>query len=103
MGPGPRGPAASARSRERADALLLLPDPLFLPHGKQIVDLAARSRLPAMYGWRELVEVGGLMTYGPNIPAMFRRAATFVDKVLKGATLADLPVEQPTRFELVTT
>ncbi len=93
--------AFAAMARERANALLLPPDPFFLPHGRQIVDLAAKRRLPAMYGWRELVEAGGLMAYGPHIPDMFRRAATYVDKILKGAKPADLPVEQPMRFEMV--
>jgi putative ABC transport system substrate-binding protein len=86
---------------QQANALLLPPDPLFLPHGKQIVDLAAKNRLVAMYGWRELAESGGLMAYGPSIPDMFRRAATYVDKILKGAKPGDLPIEQPTKFELV--
>jgi putative ABC transport system substrate-binding protein len=87
--------------RQRANALLLPPDPLFLPHGKQIVDLAAKNRLAAMYGWSELAESGGLMAYGPSIPDMFRRAATYVEKILKGAKPGDLPIEQPTKFELV--
>ena len=91
----------AAMARERANALLLPPDPLFLPYGREIVSLAARRRLPAMYGWREFVEAGGLMAYGPNIPDMFRRAATYVDKILKGAKAADLPVEQPTRFDML--
>jgi putative tryptophan/tyrosine transport system substrate-binding protein len=65
------------------------------------VDLAAKNRLPAMYPWREGVDVGGLMSYGPNIPDLFRRAATYVEKILKGAKPADLPAEQPTKFELV--
>jgi len=66
-----------------------------------IVDLALRSKLPAIYQGKESVDVGGLISYGPNLPAMHRRAATFVDKILKGAKPADLPVEQPTRFDLV--
>ncbi len=99
----PRGLESTfaAMSRQQPGALLLPPDPFFLPHGKQIVDLAAKHRLPAMFGWRELVEAGGLMAYGPSVPDMFRRAATYVDKILKGAKPSDLPVEQPTIFELV--
>ena len=65
------------------------------------MDLAAKSRLPAMYGSNEFVDLGGLMSYGPSQPDLFRRAATHVDKLLKGAKPADLPVEQPTKFELV--
>ena len=67
----------------------------------QIIDLAAQHRLPTFFGSREFVDRGGLMSLGPNIPAMYRRAATYVDKILKGAKLADLPVEQPMQFELV--
>ena len=67
----------------------------------RLVDLAAKSRRPAIYPFREDVEAGGLMSYGPNLSDLFRRAATYVDKILKGAKPADLPVEQPTKFELV--
>ena len=67
----------------------------------RIVDFAAKSRLPAMYPDREYVEVGGLMSYGPNFADLFRRAATYLDKILKGVKPADLPVEQPTKFEFV--
>jgi len=65
------------------------------------VDLAAKNRLPAVYPWRDGVDAGGLMAYGPNLPDLFRRAATYVDKILKGTKPGHLPVEQPTKFELV--
>jgi ABC-type uncharacterized transport system substrate-binding protein len=74
---------------------------VFLSARSQVVSLAVRHRLPAVYGSRDFVEAGGLMSYGPNPAYQFRRAATYVDKVLKGAKPADLPVEQPTKFELV--
>jgi putative tryptophan/tyrosine transport system substrate-binding protein len=90
-----------AASKGRADAVLVLRAPVFFSHRKQIVDLAAKSRLPAMYYTTEYLENGGLMTYGVSITDLFRRAATYVDKILKGAKPADLPVEQPTKFELV--
>ena len=73
---------------------------LFAEH-KRIVELAAKSRLPAMYAAREFVEDGGLMSYGASLPNLFRRVAAYVDKILKGASPADLPVEQPTQLELV--
>lgn len=87
--------------RERAAGLIVLPSPLTNSYRKQIVALATRHRLPVMYPLKEYVEEGGLIAYGPNIPAMHRRAAVYVDKILKGAKPADLPVEQPTKFELV--
>ena len=101
-----RGPddfesAFQTASKHRADALLAVDDALFFTHRKQIVDLAAKHRLPALYGYREFVDAGGLMTYAANLPEMYRRAAHFVDKILKGAKPADLPIEQPTTFELV--
>ena len=74
---------------------------VFILHRTRLADLAARSRLPAAYGVRESVEAGGLMSYGPSFLDLFRRSAAYVDKILKGAKPADLPVEQPTKFELV--
>src|SRR5215470_7783716 len=79
----------------------MLPLLFIFVHARRILDLAARSRLPAMYPVRDFVEAGGLMAYAANAPEMFRLAAYFVDKILKGAKPADLPVEQPTKFELV--
>jgi len=88
-------------AKERPDALIVLADRVFLHNRARIVDFAARNRLPAVYPYRELVEAGGLMSFGPNYADMHRRAATYVDKILKGAKPADLPVEQPTKFELI--
>lgn len=95
--------AFAALTREGADALLVLPDPTVLwRHAhRRISDFAATSRLPTMYSWREDVVAGGLMSYGPSQLDMHRRIATYVGKILKGAQPADLPVEQPTKFELV--
>jgi putative ABC transport system substrate-binding protein len=87
--------------KERPQALFELPDPLIFFNRKLIAAFAAKQRLPAMYSFREYVDAGGLMSYGTNFPALFHRAATYVDKILKGAKPADLPVEQPTKFELV--
>jgi ABC-type uncharacterized transport system substrate-binding protein len=86
---------------ERAAGLIVLPSTLTNSHRERIVALASKSRLPAMYALRGHVEAGGLMAYGPNVPEMYYRAAYYVDKILKGAKPADLPVEQPTKFELV--
>jgi putative ABC transport system substrate-binding protein len=94
-------PALSAIKKEHANALSALRNAVNNNYRARIVDFAAKSRLPAMYPDREYVEVGGLMSYGPNFPDLFRRAATYVDKILKGAKPADLPVEQPTKFELI--
>ena len=74
---------------------------MFLNERRRLVDLATKNRLPTVYSLREYVDAGGLMAYGPNLPDVFRRAATYVDKILKGAKPGDLPVEQPTKFELV--
>ena len=79
----------------------MLPSTMFRNERRRLVDLAARHRLPAVYQWREFVDAGGLMAYGPNVADLYRRAATYVDTILKGAKPADLPVEQPTRFEFV--
>lgn len=93
--------AFAAAMRERVEALIVLPAPLTNRYRRQIVTLAAESRLPAMYALKEYVQVGGLMAYGPSIPALYRRAAYYVDRILKGAKPADLPVEQPMKFEFV--
>jgi putative ABC transport system substrate-binding protein len=94
-------PAIEAAIRERADVLLVVGDPLFHSPADRIPQLAIRARLPAIYLSREVARAGGLVSYGPDIPALARRAAGYVDRILKGEKPADLPVEQPTRFELV--
>jgi putative ABC transport system substrate-binding protein len=101
-----RGPedfdrAFSDMTRARAGALTVLGSSMFFGERRRLVDLAAKNRLPAVYQWREFVDAGGLMSYGPNVADLYRRAATYVDKILKGAKPGDLPVEQPTKFELV--
>jgi len=102
-----RGPedvdgAFSVMARDRGDALMTIRNPLVGGiHQKRIVELAAKRRVPAMYDGRDFVEVGGLMSYAANFAEMWRRAATYVDKLLKGAKPADLPVEQPTKFEFI--
>jgi putative ABC transport system substrate-binding protein len=94
--------AFQAAGKGQAEAALMLVwGPILNPRRKEVAELAVRSRLPTVFREREHVQFGGLMAYGPNIPDLFRRAATFVDKILKGAKPADLPVEQPTKFELV--
>ena len=85
----------------RADAVLVLPSPILESARARIADLAARHRLPAIYHDREYVEVGGLMCYGASWTGLYRRAATYVDRILKGARPADLPVERPATFDLV--
>jgi putative ABC transport system substrate-binding protein len=101
-----RGPeefegAFAAMAKERVAALLVPTDPVFFLHRARLAELAAKNRLPSVHSLREYVEAGGLMSYGPSLLDLLRRAATFVDKILKGAKPADLPVEQPTKFELV--
>ena len=81
--------------------MFVISNPLMTIHTKRIVDFAAKSRIPSMYQFSEYVEAGGLLAYGPDRDDMFRRAGIYVDKILKGAKPADLPVEQPTKFELV--
>ena len=93
--------AFAAIVKDLPGALVVLADRVFLHNRQRIVDFAARNRLPVVYPYRELVEAGGLMCFGPNYADMHRRAATYVDKILKGAKPADLPVEQPTKFELI--
>ena len=93
--------AFAAMTRERAGALLLLADPMFLYQRRQIAELAVKRRLPSIYGQTEYAEAGGLMTYSADFLDVHRRAASYIDKILKGAKPADLPVAQPTKFELV--
>jgi putative ABC transport system substrate-binding protein len=98
---GPNDFDSASKAVPGADGLLFLESPLFTTHRARLAELAARSRLPAIYGQREYVEVGGLMSYGTHFKDLYRRAAWYVDKILKGANPGDLPVEQPTKFELV--
>ena len=100
-GPNEFDGAFATMRKEHADALLVVADSMFNLHRARLAELAATNRLPAMYGFREFVEAGGLMSYGPSVTDVFRRAAFYVDKILRGARPADLPVEQPTKFELV--
>ena len=100
-GPDDFAKAFMAASQGRAEALLVSPSPVLSFHNRRLVDLAAKHRLPAIYGNPESVQLGGLMSYGPSYASLFRRAAAYVDKILKGAKPGDLPVEQPTKFELL--
>jgi putative ABC transport system substrate-binding protein len=86
---------------DHAQAVVIFPDVLTTSHQKQLADLTLRNRLPAIFGFREFVDMGGLMSYGSSLNGMWRRAALYVDKILKGADPGDLPIDQPTRFELV--
>jgi len=101
-----RGPeslelAFRAMTEQRAGALMVLPGTILAANLPRFAELTAKARLPAMAPGRRFVEAGGLMSYGPSGPAMYRRAAAYVDKILRGAKPADIPVEQPTKFELV--
>src|SRR6266699_1644870 len=91
----------SEMTRARAGTLTVVGSSMFVSERRRLVDLAAKHRLPAVYAQRAYVDIGGLMSYGPDVADLFRRAATYVDKILKGAKPGDLPVEQPTKFELV--
>ena len=95
------GRALDTITRNRPDAFIMLADRVFLHDRKQIADFAAKNRLPAVYAYRELVEAGGLMAFGPNYAEMHRRAAAYVDRILRGAKPGDLPIELPTKFELI--
>src|SRR5262245_41782630 len=100
-GPADFDKAFSDMIKERVGAVIVMGSTMIIGERRRLVDLAAKHRLPAMYTWRWFVDAGGLMAYGPNVTDIFRRTANYVDKILKGANPADLPVEQPTKFELV--
>jgi ABC-type uncharacterized transport system substrate-binding protein len=100
-GPSEFAAAFSVATRERAGALMVLGGSMLFTHRARLAELATQSRLPAMLTGKDSVEAGGLMSYGADIGAGFRRAADYVDRILKGAKPADLPVEQPTKFEFV--
>ncbi|HWO42008.1 MAG TPA: ABC transporter substrate-binding protein [Candidatus Eisenbacteria bacterium] len=100
-GPDDFDDAFRAIARERAEAMIAFPDALTMARRKQIAEFSVKTRIPSVSGWSEFAEAGGLMTYGPNLLESFKRLAVFIDKILKGARPADLPVEQPTKFELV--
>jgi putative ABC transport system substrate-binding protein len=104
---GPRGRSRRARSSRRENncrpsALTrIVSDPLFVAHIVRINMLAIAARLPTMYSWREAIDAGGLMSYAPNYPNLWRRAAELTDKILRGTKPGDIPVEQPTKFDLI--
>ena len=100
-GPDDLAGAFNAILGAQSNGILAIEDSMLVSHRSRIVESVARTRLPAMYAFRQFVDAGGLMSYGPDIPDSFRRAAAYVDKILRGAKPADLPVEQPTKFELV--
>jgi putative tryptophan/tyrosine transport system substrate-binding protein len=93
--------ALDAIAKENADALLAFPDPVTNTHRKQIAEFTVKQRLPSVFGWRDYVEAGGLMSYGPNHDVLWKRLAVYTDKILKGSKPSELPVELPTKFELV--
>jgi putative ABC transport system substrate-binding protein len=101
QGPEDFARVVAAATRERVQALLQVASPLFAVHRETFIDLVAKSRLPATCETRPFVVAGCLMTYGPSFPDMYRRAAYYVDRILKGAKPGDLPIEQPMKFELV--
>lgn len=101
VGPNDFDDAFSAMSKGNADALLVFPSPMLYLEHRRIVDFVSKHRLPAVYPWREAVDDGGLIAYGASIPDMMRHAAILVHKILMGAKPAELPIEQPTKFELV--
>jgi putative tryptophan/tyrosine transport system substrate-binding protein len=100
-GPPAFAEAFAAIMRERADAMFVFPDPLTFGNRESIVGFANKNSIPALFGAREFVEAGGLMSYGSDYPAMFRRAGNYVGRILKGTSPADLPVEQPSKFDLI--
>jgi putative tryptophan/tyrosine transport system substrate-binding protein len=99
--PNDFGVAFDTMVKAQVDTLLIFPSPMFYVNYRRLVDLAAIHRLPTMYAFREAVQAGGLLSYGADIPDLDRTAAKYIAKILKGAKPSDLPVEQPTRFELV--
>ena len=99
--PGDLESAVGAAMKERAGGVIVAGTPMFLLHGAKIADLLAKHRLPAISGWRSTAEAGLLMTYGPSVTELFRQAAAYVDKILRGTKPGELPVEQPSKFELV--
>jgi ABC-type uncharacterized transport system substrate-binding protein len=94
-------PTISIGPKARTDALAVMSTPTFFGERRRLLDLAAKNRLPTAFAYREYLDAGGLIAYGPNVADLYRRTATYVDKILKGAKPADLPVEQPTKFEFV--
>jgi putative ABC transport system substrate-binding protein len=98
QGPADIDTAFSTITRARVEALSVHSTPLFIGERKRLVDLATKNRLPTVFSFTDYVDVGGLMSYGPDLADMFRRAATYVDRILKGANPGDLPVEQPTKL-----